>query len=187
MKSIIILIVGALACWAAASTKIRTSLEVVGESLEDRIVSAAGKGRVAIRLHEKRLNHLRESLIKVKALRKFYEAKLKDLDDAEEELSPMDAERRKDYRLAVNRLTALETSSGNAFTSARKRHDDICTKVIYLEEKLSLLKAISGVNVIQETNTVSTDDIERILDQLELEVHQSEAEIEIGQRDENFL
>lgn len=180
MKSLTIIVAAALISWALSSTKIRTSAALMVESLEDRIVTSVGKGRVAIRLHQKQLNHQRETVINLTALRKFYELKRQRLDHdqtLEQRSSEQIADMRGDYQRAVERLKKLESKGRKELETTREAHRQICLKVSFLEEKLSLVRAMSGA-----PSPVDPDignEVEKLLESLELDVLRAEAELDL--------
>lgn len=175
MKTIAIIMSLAMAIWVYNSEKLQSSLEVNLQRMENRIVTASGKGEVVIKLHARRLDQLREAAVHSKALRMHYEARLNEVPEAAGDT------KQAQNRMAVDRLIELETRAKERYDSERKRHAELKLKVRQLEEQLALVRTISAsADSVGSDSFPKEEDVTGLIDSLEMEVRRAEASLEIA-------
>lgn len=180
MKTVALFIAGALTCWAATSSKIRTSLGIAGESLEDRIVSAAGRGAVAIRLNEKRLAELRGAAIQAKSIRAHYNSQfgISEGDIGEDSVSS-----EQEMHQTRKRLKKLEDVAVRQYREETRKHLLLKSKLRRLENQLVVVRALSkGIESVRDASRTS-DLMNTTSDSLELELLRAEAELQLNFED----
>ena len=184
MKTIIIITIISVIAWAACSEKFEASLEVAAERLEDQIVESAGKGRVALKMQERHIAHLKERLVETKTLRKIYERKSKQrsrdtkVETGKATETDVPAIATEGYATYIKRLQELESAGERSLRHARKNYEKLQERILFLEDRKAMLDALGGLN-----NDVGAGggEAQKLLKELEQDVLRAEAEFEVAQ------
>ena len=186
MKFFIIAVIVSIVVWDRCSEKVGASLEVAAERLEDQIVESAGKGRVALKMQERYIAHLRERLVETKTLRKIYERRV----DTESQVERLDASKAappnsvseavSGYASYVEQLKEMESTGEQSLRHSRENYEKLREKIHLLEDRKALLNALRNL-----THNVGDggSDAQELLKQLEQDVLRAEAEFEVAQLD----
>lgn len=182
----------ALIAWAAGcSEKMNASLDVATDRIEEEIVDSVGKGRVALKIQERHIAHLKERLVETKTLRKVYQQKATRLaaSDTLQVNEPRNLEEGstnsvRGYQTFIQRLEEMEKTGEVALKLALDNFQRLRAKIVCLEERKDMLDALGNLTDSAEVGSGirgSAEEVRLLIEELEQDVLRAESQLEVAQ------
>lgn len=153
--------------------KTKASFEVLAEDAENLLVQTAGEAKVAIKLSEKNIQKIRNSLIKVKTMSRQLNRQIEE-SEGEKQIGSL--------KQSLVRTSLMEQKLITSLENAKASHEKLKTQLASIENKIEMARMELDVeekfSILENADSIDND-IKSIIDSLNKTYDSTMSEIDV--------